>query len=193
MAGRSEDRFDRFTERARRVLTLAQEEAYRFKHNYIGTEHLLLGLVWQGDGSAVEVLANLNLELGEVRSAVELTIERGDRAILGEIGLTPRAKEVIELAVDEARRLNHHYVGTEHLLLGLVREGGGIAAGVLESLDVNWERVRAETTGSCRRAARPGNRGRAERCGACRDGGGRAAIGRGCGRVSATSLRPAGC
>ena len=129
MADRSEDRFDRFTERARRVLTLAQEEAYRFKHNYIGTEHLLLGLVRQGDGVAVEVLANLSLELAEVRSVVELTIERGDRAILGEIGLTPRAKEVIELAVDEARRLNHHYVGTEHWLLGLVRVGRGDRGG----------------------------------------------------------------
>ena len=140
------DRFDKFTERARRVLTLAQEEAQRFNHNYIGTEHLLLGLVREGDGVAAKVLANLGVELGKVRSAVEFIIGRGDRAVLGEIGLTPRAKKVIELAVDEARRLNHHYIGTEHLLLGLVREGEGIAAGVLESLGVNLERVRAETT-----------------------------------------------
>jgi ATP-dependent Clp protease ATP-binding subunit ClpC len=140
------DRFDKFTERARRVLTLAQEEAQRFNHNYIGTEHLLLGLVREGDGVAAKVLANLGVELSKVRSAVEFIIGRGDRAVMGEIGLTPRAKKVIELAVDEARRLNHHYIGTEHVLLGLVREGEGIAAGVLESLGVNLERVRAETT-----------------------------------------------
>jgi len=140
------DRFDKFTERARRVLTLAQEEAQRFNHNYIGTEHLLLGLVREGEGVAAKVLANLGVELSKVRSAVEFIIGRGDRAVLGEIGLTPRAKKVIELAVDEARRLNHHYIGTEHLLLGLVREGEGIAASVLESLGVNLERVRAETT-----------------------------------------------
>jgi ATP-dependent Clp protease ATP-binding subunit ClpC len=139
------DRFDKFTERARRVLTLAQEEAQRFNHNYIGTEHLLLGLVREGDGVAAKVLANLGVELNKVRSAVEFIIGRGDRASSGEIGLTPRAKKVIELAVDEARRLGHSYIGTEHLLLGLVREGEGIAAGVLESLGVNLERVRAET------------------------------------------------
>ncbi|MPZ22951.1 MAG: AAA domain-containing protein [Dehalococcoidia bacterium] len=139
------DRFDKFTERARRVLTLAQEEAQRFNHNYIGTEHLLLGLVREGEGVAAKVLANLGVELSKVRSAVEFIIGRGDRVVTGEIGLTPRAKKVIELAVDEARRLNHHYIGTEHLLLGLVREGEGIAAGVLESLGVNLEKVRAET------------------------------------------------
>ncbi len=140
------DRFDKFTERARRVLTLAQEEAHRFNHNYIGTEHILLGLVREGDGVAAKVLSNLGVELNKVRSAVEFIIGRGDRTVLGEIGLTPRAKKVIELAVDEARRLGHSYIGTEHLLLGLVREGEGIAAGVLESLGVNIERVRAETT-----------------------------------------------
>src|SRR5512140_3687314 len=140
------DRFDKFTERARKVLTLAQEEAQRFNHNYIGTEHLLLGLVREGDGVAAKVLSNLGVELNRWRSAVEFSIGRGDRASSGEIGLTPRAKKVIELAVDEARRLGHSYIGTEHLLLGLVREGEGIAAGVLESLGVNLERVRAETT-----------------------------------------------
>ena len=140
------DRFDKFTERARRVLTLAQEEAHRFNHNYIGTEHILLGLVREGDGVAAKVLSNLGVELNKVRSAVEFIIGRGDRTVLGEIGLTPRAKKVIELAVDEARRLGHSYIGTEHLLLGLVREGEGIAAGVLESPGVNIERVRAETT-----------------------------------------------
>ena len=139
------DRFDKFTERARKVLTLAQEEATRFNHNYIGTEHLLLGLVREGEGVAAKVLANLGVELDRVRGAVEFIIGRGDRMIVGEIGLTPRAKKVIELAVDEARRLGHHYIGTEHLLLGLVREGEGIAAGVLESLGVNLEKVRKET------------------------------------------------
>src|SRR5215467_3767565 len=142
---RDRDRFDKFTERARRVLSLAQEEAQRFQHNYIGTEHLLLGLVREGDGVAARVLNNLGVELHEVRRAVEFIIGRGDRIVLGEIGLTPRAKKVIELAVDEARRLNHHYIGTEHLLLGLVREGEGIAAGVLESLGVNLERARIRT------------------------------------------------
>jgi len=140
------DRFDKFTERARRVLTLAQEEALRFNHNYIGTEHLLLGLVREGEGVAAKVLGNLGVELNKVRSAVEFIIGRGDRAVMGEIGLTPRAKKVIELAVDEARRLGHHYIGTEHLLLGLVREGEGIAAGVLESLGVSLDKVRAEVT-----------------------------------------------
>ncbi|HEX3272247.1 MAG TPA: ATP-dependent Clp protease ATP-binding subunit [Ktedonobacterales bacterium] len=139
------DKFDKFTERARKVLSLAQEEAQRFNHNYIGTEHLLLGLVREGDGVAAKVLNNLGVELNKVRSAVEFIIGRGDRVVLGEIGLTPRAKKVIELAVDEARRLGHHYIGTEHLLLGLVREGEGIAAGVLESLGVNLEKVRSQT------------------------------------------------
>src|SRR5437763_14485311 len=139
------NRFDRFTKRAHHVLVLAQEEAQRFQHNYIGTEHLLLGLLREGEGVAAQVLTNLGVELNKVRSAVEFIIGRGDRIVLGEIGLTPRAKKVIELAVDEARRLNHHYIGTEHLLLGLVREGEGIAAGVLESLGVNLEKVRTQT------------------------------------------------
>ncbi|MGH2534119.1 MAG: ATP-dependent Clp protease ATP-binding subunit [Thermomicrobiales bacterium] len=138
------EKFDKFTERARKVLTLAQEEAQRFNHNYIGTEHLLLGLVREGDGVAARVLGNMGVQLPKVRSAVEFIIGRGEQAPMGEIGLTPRAKKVIELAVDEARRLNHHYIGTEHLLLGLVREGEGIAAGVLESLGVNLEKVRAQ-------------------------------------------------
>ncbi len=133
------DKFGKFTERARKVLSLAQEEAQRFQHNYIGTEHLLLGLVREGEGVAAKVLNNLGVDLNKVRSTVEFIIGRGDRIVLGEIGLTPRAKKVIELAVDEARRLNHHYIGTEHLLLGLVREGEGIASGVLESLGVNLE------------------------------------------------------
>ncbi len=140
----ADNKFDKFTERARKVLTLAQEEAQRFNHNYIGTEHLLLGLVREGDGVAARVLSNMGVQLPKVRSAVEFIIGRGESMVLGDIGLTPRAKKVIELAVDEARRLNHHYIGTEHLLLGLVREGEGIAAGVLESLGVNLEKVRSQ-------------------------------------------------
>jgi ATP-dependent Clp protease ATP-binding subunit ClpC len=138
------DRFDRFSDRARRVLTLAQDEAQRFNHGYIGTEHLLLGLVREGEGVAARVLENMNVELPKVRTAVEFIIGRGDRPVVGEVGLTPRAKRVIELAIDEARRLGHNYIGTEHLLLGLVREGEGIAAGVLESLGVNLDKVRHE-------------------------------------------------
>ena len=138
------DRFDKFTDRARKVLTLAQDEAQRFNHNYIGTEHLLLGLVREGEGVAARVLENMNVELVKVRTAVEFIIGRGDRPVVGEVGLTPRAKRVIELAIDEARRLGHNYIGTEHLLLGLVREGEGIAAGVLESLGVNLDKVRHE-------------------------------------------------
>src|SRR5437588_8894600 len=139
------ERFDKFTKRARKVLSLAQEEAQRLQHHSIGTEHLLLGLVREGEGVAANVLSNLGVDLTRVRSAIELRIGRGDRVVSGEIGLTPGAKKVIELAVDEARRLNHHYIGTEHLLLGLVRESEGIAAGVLESLGVNLEKVRTQT------------------------------------------------
>jgi len=134
----------RFTERARKVFELTHEEAARFNHNYIGTEHLLLGLVKEGDGIAARVLANLGVQLPKVRSAVEFIIGRGDGLIVGQPGLTPRAKKVIELSMDEARRLNNHYIGTEHLLLGLVREGEGIAAGVLESLGVSLEKVRQQ-------------------------------------------------
>ncbi len=139
-------RFEKFSERARRVLSLAQEEAQRFNHNYIGTEHILLGLVRETDGVAARVLSNLGIELTKIRSAVEFIIGRGERPSPGDIGLTPRAKKVIELAVDEARRLNHHYIGTEHLLIGLMREGEGVAAGVLESLGVSLDKIRAEST-----------------------------------------------
>ena len=139
-------RFEKFSEKARRVLSLAQEEAQRFNHTYIGTEHVLLGLVRETDGVAAKVLTNLGVELPKVRSAVEFIIGRGERAATGEIGLTPRAKKVIELAVDEARRLNHNYIGTEHLLIGLMREGEGVPAGVLESLGVTLDKIRAETS-----------------------------------------------
>jgi ATP-dependent Clp protease ATP-binding subunit ClpC len=138
-------RFEKFSERARRVLSLAQEEAQRFNHNYIGTEHILLGLVRETEGVAARVLSGLGVDLSKVRSAVEFIIGRGEKPAQGEIGLTPRAKKVVELAVDEARRMNHTYIGTEHLLIGLLREGEGVAAGVLESLGVTLEKVRGET------------------------------------------------
>ena len=139
------DRFYKFTERARRVLTYAQEEAQRFNHNYIGTDHLLLGLIREDEGLAAKVLNNLGVKLTNVRSAVGFIIGRGEKSPSGEIGLTPRAKKVIELSVAEARGLDHSYVGTEHLLLGLVGEGEAIAFGVLQSLGVTLERVRTET------------------------------------------------
>ena len=142
MAGR----FEKFSERARRVLTMAQEEARQLNHNYIGTEHILLGLVREEEGVAVKVLTNLGVTLTKVRSAVEFIIGRGEKSGAAESGLTPRAKRVIELAIDEARNLGHNYIGTEHLLLGLLREGEGVAAGVLESLGVTLERARAEIT-----------------------------------------------
>jgi ATP-dependent Clp protease ATP-binding subunit ClpA len=124
-------------------LALAQDEAVRFNHNYIGTEHLLLGLIREGEGVAARVLDSLGVELSQVRKAVEFIIGRGDTTTTpSEITLSPRTKKVIELAIDEARKLGHSHVGTEHLLLGLVREGEGIASGVLESLGVSLEKVR---------------------------------------------------
>jgi excisionase family DNA binding protein len=145
MGGRTRDRFERFTERARHVMSLAQAEALLMKHNYIGTEHLLLGLVREGDGVAAQVLRNLNVDLQAVRSKVEAIIGWGNKIAEGPVGLTPRAKKVIELAVDEARTLGHHYIGTEHLLLGLIREGNGVAAQVMKDLSVALDSVRAET------------------------------------------------
>jgi len=138
-------RFEKFSERARRVLTLAQEEAQNFNHSYIGTEHILLGLLREDEGVGAKVLANLGVSLSKARSAVEFIIGRGEKPATGEIGLTPRAKRVIELAIDEARHLGHNYIGTEHLLLGLLREGGGVAADVLDSFGITLERARAET------------------------------------------------
>jgi ATP-dependent Clp protease ATP-binding subunit ClpC len=139
-------RFEKFSERARRVLTLAQEEAQHLNHSYIGTEHILLGLLREEEGVAAKVLTNLSVSLSKVRSGVEFIIGHGEKPSTGEIGLTPRAKRVIELAIDEARNLGHNYIGTEHLLLGLLHEGGGVAAGVLDSFGITLEQVRTETT-----------------------------------------------
>ncbi|QBD81657.1 hypothetical protein EPA93_39085 [Ktedonosporobacter rubrisoli] len=132
----------KLTEHSRNALKFAEEEARRFQHNYIGTEHLLLGLVHEKQGAAARALIDLGVDLAKVRSSVEFIIGLGDRLVLGEIGLTPRSKRVLELAIDEAHKMKHQYVGTEHLLLGLVREGEGIAAGILESLGVRLEHLR---------------------------------------------------
>jgi excisionase family DNA binding protein len=136
--------FDLFTKQAHNVFALAQEEAQRLQHNYIGTEHLLLGLIGEGDGLASQVLSNLDVEVDPVRDAVLSTIGHGTRAVNGELVLTPRTKKVIELALEDARGLGEQLIGTEHLLLGLLREGGGIAAGVLENCGLDLQQVRAE-------------------------------------------------
>ncbi len=140
------DKLDRFTRRARRILTMAQEEAKRLNHNYIGTEHLLLGLIREENGVAVRVLRELKVEPKRVRDVVERTVGRGQRPTFGKLSLTPRTKRVIELAVDEARLMGHHYIGTEHLLLGLVREGDGVAVNVLKGLGISLDKVRRQTT-----------------------------------------------
>jgi ATP-dependent Clp protease ATP-binding subunit ClpA len=135
--------FDRFDHRAKRVLALAQDEAIRFNHNYIGTEHLLVGLIREEEGVAARALIKLGVELAKARSALEFIIGRGDSATSpSEITLSPRTKKIIELAIDESRRLGHGHVGTEHMLLGLAREGEGIASGILESLGVTMDKVR---------------------------------------------------
>src|SRR6184192_478667 len=135
--------FDRFNDRAKRVLALAQDEAIRFNHNYIGVEHLLLGLIREGEGVAARALNSLGVDLSKARTSVEFLMGRGDSTTSpSEITLSPRTKKVIELAIDEARKLGHSHVGTEHLLLGLVREGEGIASGVLESMGISLEALR---------------------------------------------------
>ncbi|MFH1278368.1 MAG: ATP-dependent Clp protease ATP-binding subunit [Candidatus Eisenbacteria bacterium] len=137
---------DRFTERVRKVMYLAREEAGRLQHDYIGTEHLLLGIVREGEGIAATVLNNLGLDLDQIRQAVENMVSgSGGTLTIGEIPFTPRAKRVLELAVEEARLLGHNYVGTEHLLLGLIREGEGVAARVLIDLGADKKKVREET------------------------------------------------
>src|SRR5665213_3232617 len=136
--------FERFTERAKKVLTLAQEEAERSHHSYIGTEHLLLGLLREGEGLAAKVLNNLGVEINKVRSTIESVLGRNERIIIQQIIPTSRVKKVIEISFEEARRMGNNYVGTEHLLLGLLIEGEGIAAHVLEDLGANLEKVRGE-------------------------------------------------
>ncbi|KPK40509.1 MAG: hypothetical protein AMJ78_07105 [Omnitrophica WOR_2 bacterium SM23_29] len=137
--------FSRFTERARKVIILAKEEAKRFNHDYIGTEHILLGLIKEGEGVAAAVLQNLGLSLEAIRLEVEKLVQPGPPTVVsGDIPFTPKAKKVIELATDEARNLGHNYIGTEHLLLGLIREGEGVASQALTNLGLDLNRVRQE-------------------------------------------------
>src|SRR3954454_675243 len=139
------DMFERFTDRARKVMALANQEAQRFNHEYIGTEHILLGLVKEGSGVGANVLKNLDVDLRKVRLEVEKLVKSGpDMVTMGKLPQTPRAKKVIEYAIEEARNLNHNYVGTEHLLLGLLREQEGVAAQVLMNLNLKLEEVREE-------------------------------------------------
>jgi ATP-dependent Clp protease ATP-binding subunit ClpC len=135
-----------FTERARRSIVLAQEEAQRLGNNYIGTEHILLGIISEGESLAAKVLESLGVNLSKVRQEVEAIVGRGGQTVQQEMVFTPRAKRVIELAFEEARQLNHNYIGTEHLLLGLIREGEGVAARVLTNLGVDPAKVRVQTT-----------------------------------------------
>jgi ATP-dependent Clp protease ATP-binding subunit ClpA len=134
--------FERFTDRARRVVVLAQEEARMLNHDYIGTEHILLGLARERDGVAAQALDSLNISLEAVRQQVQEIIGQGQAAPTGHIPFTPRAKKVLELSLREALQLGHNYIGTEHILLGLIREGEGIAAQVLQKLGADLDRVR---------------------------------------------------
>jgi ATP-dependent Clp protease ATP-binding subunit ClpA len=136
--------FERFTDRARRVVVLAQEEARLLNHNYVGTEHLLLGLIHEGEGVAAMVLESLGISLEAVRAQVEEIIGQGQSAPTGHIPFTPRAKKVLELSLREATQLGHNYIGTEHILLGLIREGEGVAAQVLVKLGADLSRVRQQ-------------------------------------------------
>jgi len=136
--------WQRFTERARRVVFFAQEEAGRLGENYVSTEHLLLGLVRENDSVAARILDRMGVSLGRIRSETERQITRGDGRLGSDMQLTPRCKRVIDLAYDEARQLSNNYIGTEHLLLGLIREGEGLAGRVLAKLGVELERTRRE-------------------------------------------------
>ena len=162
--GTKKEPFKSFTERARKVMVIAADEAQRLEHNYIGTEHMLLGLVGEGEGVAAQVLGSFGLQLDKIRSEIVAILKQDQKRsnpVLGKIKtvmmqgeivlagrkavLTGRAKKVLELSVDEARALGHKYIGTEHLLLGILREGGGLAVGVMEDLGVDVEKVRSET------------------------------------------------
>jgi ATP-dependent Clp protease ATP-binding subunit ClpC len=137
--------FERFTERARQVVVLAQDEARHLKHNYIGTEHLLLGLLREEEGLAARVLEGLDITLEEVRNQVSRVVGQGDEPLVtGQIPFTPRAKKVLELSLREAMALGHNYIGTEHVLLGVVRENEGVAARILLDFDADAEKIRNE-------------------------------------------------
>src|SRR6476620_38075 len=136
--------FERFTDRSRRAIVLAQEEARMLDHNYIGTEHILLGLIRESDGCAARALESLEISLGAVRQQVEEIIGRGQEAPSGHVPFTPRAKKVLALSLRESLQLGHNYIGTEHSLLGLLREGDGVAAQVLVRLGADLNRVRQQ-------------------------------------------------
>jgi ATP-dependent Clp protease ATP-binding subunit ClpA len=136
--------FERFTDRARRVVVLAQEEARLLKHNYIGTEHILLGLIHEGEGVAAKALASLDISLEAVRVQVEERVGQGQRAPTGHIPFTPRAKKVLEISLREALQLGRNYLGTEHILLGIPREGEGVAAQVLAGFGADHAQVREQ-------------------------------------------------
>ena len=148
--------FERFTDRARRVVVLAQEEARLLNHNYIGTEHILLGLIHEGEGVAAKALESLGISLEAVRSQVEEIIGQGGSSPSGHIPFTPRAKKVLELSLREALQLGHNYIGTEHILLGLIREGEGVAAQVLVKLGADLSRVRQQVIQLLSGASGPG-------------------------------------
>ncbi len=166
--------FERFTDRARHVIVLAQEEARLLNHSYIGTEHLLLGLVHESEGVAARALEALGIRLTAVRSEVEEMIGRGEGMPSGHIPFTPRAKKVLELSLREALTLDHNYIGTEHILLGLIREGEGVAAQVLTKLGAGHEQVRQKVLELLREGSPAGQ------------GGGRRAMGRGLGEMGSS-------
>jgi ATP-dependent Clp protease ATP-binding subunit ClpA len=153
-----EPRYERFTDRARRVMKLANREAQRFNHEYIGTEHILLGLIKEGSGVAAEVLQSRRIRLADVRREVEKIVQHGpggEQVVMGRLPHTPRAKKVVEFSIEEARNLNHNYVGTEHLLLGLLREQDGVAAAVLTHFGLTFEDARAQVIGVLSRTPLP--------------------------------------
>jgi ATP-dependent Clp protease ATP-binding subunit ClpC len=145
--------FERFTDRARRVVVLAQEEARMLNHNYIGTEHILLGLIHEGEGVAAKALESLGISLEGVRQQVEEIIGQGQQAPSGHIPFTPRAKKVLELSLREALRLHHNFIAPEHMMLGLLREGDGMAAVILADAGIDESVLRAELTKSLDEAA----------------------------------------
>ncbi len=164
--------FERFTDRARKVMALANQEAQRFNHEYIGTEHILLGLVKEGSGVGANVLKNLDVDLRKVRLEVEKLVRAGPEMVtMGKLPQTPRAKKVIEYAIEEARNLNHNYVGTEHLLLGLLREHDGVAAQVLMNLGLKLEEVREEVLNLLGAGAETDSEGGVEAAGGPSEGG----------------------
>ena len=136
--------FDRFTERAQKVMVYSQEEAVRMNYNYIGTEHILLGILREGEGIAARVLKSKGIDLAAVRNQVEAIIGKGQQKVAQVIGYTPRTKTILELSVDEARSLGQNYIGTEHLLLALIREGEGVAAQILMAMGLNFNSIRQE-------------------------------------------------